>query len=50
MLDLFYQILLQLYEPNLTWFQILSVWQTSESGLTLQLVDQEHLTWNQKNM
>ncbi|XP_045917900.1 dynein axonemal assembly factor 9 [Micropterus dolomieu] len=30
--------------------KILSVWQTSESGLTLQLVDQEHLTWNQKNM
>ncbi|XP_070698185.1 dynein axonemal assembly factor 9 [Pempheris klunzingeri] len=30
--------------------KVLSVWQNSESRLTLQLVDQEHLTWNQKNM
>ncbi|TKS87226.1 hypothetical protein D9C73_021350 [Collichthys lucidus] len=30
--------------------KVLSVWQNSESGLTLQMVDQQHLTWNQKNM
>ncbi|XP_049918064.1 uncharacterized protein C20orf194 homolog [Epinephelus moara] len=30
--------------------KVLSVWQNCESGLTLQLVDEEHLTWNQKNM
>ncbi|XP_059208540.1 uncharacterized protein C20orf194 homolog [Centropristis striata] len=30
--------------------KVLSVWQNSESGLTLQVVDQKHLTWNQKNM
>ncbi|XP_041810145.1 uncharacterized protein C20orf194 homolog isoform X1 [Chelmon rostratus] len=30
--------------------KVLSVWQSSESGLTLQLVDQEHLTSNYKNM
>uniref|UniRef100_A0A3B4ZAT7 Uncharacterized protein n=1 Tax=Stegastes partitus TaxID=144197 RepID=A0A3B4ZAT7_9TELE len=29
--------------------KVLSVWKNSESGLTLQLFDQEHLTWNQKN-
>uniref|UniRef100_A0A3Q1H3J6 Dynein axonemal assembly factor 9 n=1 Tax=Acanthochromis polyacanthus TaxID=80966 RepID=A0A3Q1H3J6_9TELE len=30
--------------------KVLSVWKNSESGLTLQLLDQELLTWNQKNM
>ncbi|XP_070835102.1 dynein axonemal assembly factor 9 isoform X1 [Chaetodon trifascialis] len=30
--------------------KVLSVWQSAESGLTLQLVDHEHLTSNQKNM
>ncbi|XP_054470247.1 uncharacterized protein C20orf194 homolog [Anoplopoma fimbria] len=30
--------------------KVLSVWQKSTSGLNLQMVDQKHLTWNQKNM
>ncbi|KAI3367399.1 hypothetical protein L3Q82_026260, partial [Scortum barcoo] len=30
--------------------KVLSIWQNSESVLNLQLVDQEHLSWNQKNM
>ncbi|XP_029316767.1 LOW QUALITY PROTEIN: uncharacterized protein C20orf194-like [Cottoperca gobio] len=30
--------------------KVLSVWKNSESGLTLQMVDQKHLTWNQRNM
>ncbi|XP_067335248.1 uncharacterized protein C20orf194 homolog isoform X1 [Channa argus] len=30
--------------------KVLSVWQNSESGLTLQLVEQQQLTLNQKNM
>ncbi|XP_069575652.1 dynein axonemal assembly factor 9 [Brachyistius frenatus] len=30
--------------------KVLQVWKNSESGLTLQMLDQEHLTWNQKNM
>ncbi|XP_056249050.1 uncharacterized protein C20orf194 homolog [Seriola aureovittata] len=30
--------------------KVLSVWQNSESGLTLQLLNQEQLTWSQKNM
>ncbi|TNN52005.1 hypothetical protein EYF80_037811 [Liparis tanakae] len=30
--------------------KVLSVWQKSESGLNLQMVDQMHLTWNQKTM
>lgn len=30
--------------------KVLSVWQSSDSGLTLQLVDQEQLSWNQTNM
>lgn len=30
--------------------KVLSVWQSSECGLTLQLVDQEQLSWNQTNM
>lgn len=30
--------------------KVLSVWQNTDSGLTLQLVDKDHLTWNQKNM
>ncbi|XP_071353876.1 dynein axonemal assembly factor 9 isoform X2 [Trachinotus anak] len=30
--------------------KVLSVWQNSESGLTLQLLDQGQLTWSQKNM
>ncbi|XP_062296369.1 uncharacterized protein C20orf194 homolog [Scomber scombrus] len=30
--------------------KVLSVWKNSESGLNLQLVDQEHLTWSQRNM
>ncbi|XP_034050720.1 uncharacterized protein C20orf194 homolog [Thalassophryne amazonica] len=30
--------------------KVLSVWQNCDSNLTLHLVDQEHLTWNQRNM
>lgn len=30
--------------------KVLSVWQSSDSGLTLQIVDQEQLSWNQTNM
>ncbi|XP_031729028.1 dynein axonemal assembly factor 9 [Anarrhichthys ocellatus] len=30
--------------------KVLSVWQKSDSGLNLQMVDQKHLSWNQKNM
>ncbi|XP_071778609.2 dynein axonemal assembly factor 9 [Centroberyx gerrardi] len=30
--------------------KVLPVWQSSDSGLTLQLLDQEHLTWDQRNM
>ncbi|KAM4625546.1 dynein axonemal assembly factor 9 [Polymixia lowei] len=30
--------------------KVLSVWQSSDSGLTLQLVDQERLSWDQRNM
>ncbi|KAM3594615.1 uncharacterized protein V6R79_010923 [Siganus canaliculatus] len=30
--------------------KVLSVWRSSESGLTVQLVNQEDLTWTQKNM
>ncbi|XP_078132909.1 dynein axonemal assembly factor 9 [Sander vitreus] len=30
--------------------KVLSVWQNSKSGLTLQMVDQKHLTCNQNNM
>lgn len=30
--------------------KVLSSWQNSESGLTLQSVDKEQLTWSQKNM
>uniref|UniRef100_A0A3Q3IIW6 Uncharacterized protein n=1 Tax=Monopterus albus TaxID=43700 RepID=A0A3Q3IIW6_MONAL len=30
--------------------KVLSVWEKSESGLTLQLLNQEQLTWNQKHM
>ncbi|XP_069391597.1 dynein axonemal assembly factor 9 [Paralichthys olivaceus] len=30
--------------------KVFSVWQSSESGLTLQLLDQDQLSWTQKNM
>ncbi|GAA6224863.1 uncharacterized protein C20orf194 homolog [Lates japonicus] len=30
--------------------KVLSVWQNSESGLTLHFLDQDQLTWTQKNM
>ncbi|XP_056151860.1 uncharacterized protein C20orf194 homolog isoform X2 [Lampris incognitus] len=30
--------------------KVLSVWKSSDSGLALQLVDQEHLTWDQRNI
>ncbi|XP_072313812.1 dynein axonemal assembly factor 9 [Eucyclogobius newberryi] len=30
--------------------KVLPVWQSSDSGLTLQIVDQEQLDWNQTNM
>eukprot|EP00064_Thunnus_orientalis_P002969 superscaffoldBa00000233_g2977 len=30
--------------------KVLSVWKNSESGLSLQMVEQEHLTWSQRNM
>ncbi|XP_029568455.1 dynein axonemal assembly factor 9 isoform X2 [Salmo trutta] len=30
--------------------QVLPVWQGSDSGLSLQLVDREQLTWDQRNM
>uniref|UniRef100_A0A8C6S667 Si:ch211-194c3.5 n=1 Tax=Neogobius melanostomus TaxID=47308 RepID=A0A8C6S667_9GOBI len=30
--------------------KVLSVWQSSDSGLTLQIVDKEQLSWNQTNM
>ncbi|XP_020499013.2 uncharacterized protein C20orf194 homolog [Labrus bergylta] len=30
--------------------KVLSMWKKSESGLSLQMVDKLHLTWNQKNM
>ncbi|XP_029900030.1 dynein axonemal assembly factor 9 [Myripristis murdjan] len=30
--------------------KVLSVWRSSDSGLTIQLVDQDHLTWAQTNM
>nr|XP_040055104.1 uncharacterized protein C20orf194 homolog isoform X1 [Gasterosteus aculeatus aculeatus] len=30
--------------------KVLSVWKKSDSGLNLQMVDQKHLSWNQKNM
>ncbi|KAM9356171.1 dynein axonemal assembly factor 9 [Pholidichthys leucotaenia] len=30
--------------------KVLSGWKNSESGLTLQMVNQEHLSWNQKNL
>lgn len=31
-------------------FQVLSVWQNSDSGVIPLMVDQEQLTWNQRNM
>ncbi|XP_041668357.1 uncharacterized protein C20orf194 homolog [Cheilinus undulatus] len=30
--------------------KVLSAWKNSESGLTLEMVDKQQLTWNQKNM
>ncbi|XP_028251377.1 dynein axonemal assembly factor 9 [Parambassis ranga] len=30
--------------------QVLPVWKNSDSGLSVQMLDQKHLTWNQKNM
>ncbi|KAM8915794.1 dynein axonemal assembly factor 9 isoform 1-T1 [Spinachia spinachia] len=30
--------------------KVLSVWKKSDSGLNLQMVEEKHLSWNQKNM
>uniref|UniRef100_A0A8C5I652 Uncharacterized protein n=1 Tax=Gouania willdenowi TaxID=441366 RepID=A0A8C5I652_GOUWI len=35
---------------RLFYSKVLSVWKHSESGLNLQIMEREHLTWNQKNM
>ncbi|XP_074547735.1 dynein axonemal assembly factor 9 [Halichoeres trimaculatus] len=32
------------------YLKVLSVWQNSKSGLTLEMVDKQHLTWTQENM